>query len=150
MILKVLILTEDKAGFKGHWVEPGDRLHPVHLSWYCIPVDLFGWRADDLQQEEEDLDHIDVDGESAEHILLRTNGVLSVPYEQLRVVRQEQSESDSSHGRIKHVKPVNIFERQHDRGDDAGHKHHNPEDTEEALALGEVHLWRETTDGHVD
>lgn len=89
MILKVLILTEDKAGFKGHWVEPGDRLHPVHLSWYCIPVDLFGWRADDLQQEEEDLDDIDVDGESAEHILLRTNGVLSVPYEQLRVVRQE-------------------------------------------------------------
>lgn len=36
-----------------------------------------------------------------------------------------------------------IFEGQHNGRNDASHKHHNPKDTEEALALGEVHLGEE-------
>lgn len=44
---------------------------------------------------------------------------------------------------------THIFEGQHNACDDSGHKHYNPEDTEEALALGEVHLETETTNSLV-
>lgn len=54
-------------------------------SW----VDLFGWSADNLQQEKEDLDDVDIDGERGEHILFWTDGMLPVSYQKLRVVRQE-------------------------------------------------------------
>lgn len=51
--------------------------------------DLFGWSADNLQQEKEDLNDVDIDGERAKHILLWADGVLPVSYQKLRVVRQE-------------------------------------------------------------
>lgn len=44
---------------------------------------------------------------------------------------------------------THIFEGQHNACNDSGHKHYNPEDTEEALALGEVHLETETTNSLV-
>lgn len=52
-------------------------------------MESLGGSADDLQQEEENLDDVDVDGESGEYVLLRTDGVLPVPEQELRVVRQE-------------------------------------------------------------
>ena len=52
----------------------------------CTSMDLFGRSADDLQQEQEDLDDIDVDGECGEHIFFRADGVLPVSYQQLCVV----------------------------------------------------------------
>lgn len=55
----------------------------------CPCGHLFGRSADNLQKENEDLDDVDVDGERGEHVLLRSDGVLPVPYQQLRVVRQE-------------------------------------------------------------
>lgn len=50
--------------------------------------DLFG-RADNLQQGQEDLHDVGIDGESTKHVLLRADGVLPVPDQKLRVVRQE-------------------------------------------------------------
>lgn len=62
--------------------------HPLRPSWSrTLGWTLFGRGTDDLQQEKEDLDDVDVDGERGEHVLLRTDGVLPVSYQQLRVVR---------------------------------------------------------------
>lgn len=44
------------------------------MEWFCsrvsvcTSVDLFGRSADDLQQEQEDLNNIDVDGERGKHV----------------------------------------------------------------------------------
>ena len=54
-----------------------------------LPVGLLARGADDLQQEEEDLDDVDVEGERSKHILIGTDGVLPVSYQKLRVVCQE-------------------------------------------------------------
>lgn len=68
----------------------GACLRPVDPHWSCNRrVQLFGRSADNLQQEEEDLDDVDVEGERCEHVLLWTDGVLPVPQQQLCVVRQE-------------------------------------------------------------
>lgn len=40
---------------------------------------------------------------------------------------------------------THIFEGQHNDCNDASYKHYDPQDTEEALALCEVHLQRDTT-----
>lgn len=48
------------------------------ISLHCAAGLLFGGSTNNLQQEKEDLDYIDVDGECSEHVLLWTNGVLSV------------------------------------------------------------------------
>lgn len=45
---------------------------------------------------------------------------------------------------------THICERQHNGCNEAGDKYHNAEDTEQALALGEVNLERETTGGYVN
>lgn len=82
----LLILTESKAKFLKSTVpfctcEPKLVVRPL--------VDSFGRSADNLQQEQEDLDDVDIDGERGEHILFRADGVLPVSYQKLRVVRQE-------------------------------------------------------------
>lgn len=43
---------------------------------------------------------------------------------------------------------THIFEGQNNGCDDSCHKHYYPQDTEEALALGEVDLCGKTKDGH--
>lgn len=48
-----------------------------------------GAAADDLQQEEEDLDDVSVEGQSSKHILLGTQAMSSVPQQQLSVICQE-------------------------------------------------------------
>lgn len=45
--------------------------------------------SDDLQEEKENLNDVDVDGESGEHVLLRIYRVLPVPDKKLRVIGQE-------------------------------------------------------------
>ncbi len=50
-------------------------------------VQLFGWSANNLQQEKEDLDDVEVDRERGEHVFLWTDGVLPVSYQELGVVR---------------------------------------------------------------
>lgn len=78
-------------------LQQGTPLRPVQPGRAGCDSDLFGRGADDLQQEEEDLDNVDVDGERSEHVLLGTDGVLPVPYQQLCVVRQElQGEQTSN------------------------------------------------------
>lgn len=55
----------------------------------CVsPKDLFA-RTDNLEQEEEDLNDVDVDVKCGKHVFLRTDGVLPVTEEELRVVGQE-------------------------------------------------------------
>lgn len=122
------------------------------ISLHCAAGFLFGGSTNNLQQEKEDLDYIDVDGECSEHVLLWTNGVLSVSNQQLSVICQEQSENYGSYSRIKHVKPKYVFEGQHDGCNDASHEHDDTEDTEKALALGEVDLRLEAEhcDGDAD
>lgn len=44
---------------------------------------------------------------------------------------------------------THIFEGQHNGCNDASNKYYDPQDTEKALALCEVHLERKTTNGHV-
>lgn len=48
------------------------------------------------------------------------------------------------------MKPLDIFEGQHDGCNDAGDKHYDPKDTEKALTLGEVHLCLEAEDCYCD
>lgn len=68
----------------------GTRLHSVDPDWSRTPrVRSFGRSTNDLQQEEEDLNDVDVEGERCKHVLLRADGVLPVPQQQLSVVRQE-------------------------------------------------------------
>lgn len=125
------------------------------MEWFAAgcswtPRDLSGRRTDKLQQEKEDLDNVHVEGECSEHILLRTDGVLPVPYQQLCVVCQEQSEGYGSKSCINHVKPRNIFEGQHNGCNDASHEDDDPQDAEESLALSEVNLCLEAEDRHGD
>lgn len=69
----------------------------------CIPEllkwpqeDLFGG-ADNLQQGQEDLHDVRIDGKSAKHVLLRADRVLPVSDQKLRVVCQElQRQQESS------------------------------------------------------
>lgn len=118
--------------------------------WTRVAVVSLCGSSDNLQEEEEDLDDVDVDGERSEHVLLWADGVLPVPDEQLCVISQEQGEGDGSQSCIKHVKPQHIFEGQDNGCNDASHKHYDPKDAEEALALGEVDLCLEAEDGNSD
>lgn len=99
-----------------------------------------------MQQEKEDLDDVDIDGESAKNILIGANGVLPVSNQQLSVVCQEHGECDSSNGSVEHVKPVDVFERQDNDSNDAGHEHNNPKDAKQAPAFGKVNLGLEAED----
>lgn len=63
----------------------GACLHAASPS--CTLVDLFGGSTDNLQQEKEDLYDVNINGERSEHVLLWTDGVFPVPYQQLCVVR---------------------------------------------------------------
>lgn len=83
-----------------------------------------------LQQAQEDLDDVDVDGERCEHILLWTDRVLPLADQQLCVVRQKQCVDYCANGRVHHVKPRNIFEGEHNGCDDACHHDNDPQDTE--------------------
>lgn len=60
----------------------------------CLQEDLFG-RADNLQQSQEDLHDVGIDGKSAEHILLGADGVLPVSDQKLCVVCQELEQENS-------------------------------------------------------
>lgn len=62
------------------------------------------------------------------------------------MVRQEHSEDNGPNSCIEHVEPQHIFEGQDDDGNDSSHKHYDPKDAEQALALGEVNLSLETED----
>lgn len=99
-----------------------------------------------MQQEEEDLDDVDIDGESTKNVLIWANGVFSVSNQQLSVVRQEHGEDNGSKGSVEHMEPIDVFEREDDDSNDPGHEHNNPQDTEQATALGEVDLGLETED----
>lgn len=67
----------------------------VCQSW-SVEENLFG-RANNLQQGQEDLHDVGIDGKSAEHILLGADSVLSVSDQKLRVVCQElQQEQENS------------------------------------------------------
>lgn len=56
----------------------------------------FGEGSDNLQQEQEDLDDVDVEGQRGEDVLLRTDGVLPVSYQELSVICQElQTHTDA-------------------------------------------------------
>lgn len=101
----------------------------------CSVLDSSVGSANKLQQKEEDLNDVDVDGQSSEHVLLLTDGMFSVSNQELGMIRQElwrdgnmdyntfffffflcqhymphpyQSEDNGTHSCIQHVKPRNL------------------------------------------
>lgn len=61
-----------------------------------------------LQHKGENVNDVSVDLQSASDVVLRADGVLPVPQDQLRVISQEQCEADGPQSGIDHVEPVNL------------------------------------------
>lgn len=105
-------------------------------------------KSDNLQEEDEDLDNVNIKGESRKHILLWPDGELPVSDEQLGMIGQKQSECNGPYCCIEHVKPWDVFEWQHDSRDDASHKHYDSKDTEKTWTFSEIHLSLEAEHCH--
>lgn len=66
----------------------------ILLSTIQSPKEAAGGRgsflsAEQLEEEEEDVDHVHVDAQRSEHVLLRAQGVAAVSHQQLNVKGQE-------------------------------------------------------------